>query len=198
MRFWDTSGVIKLLVQEPDTVRARELLGWDEQMAVWWCTPVECWSALARLRTPGRVVLLHYSPVIDTVDGEPSEIYPFLGSSRLEEPVNRYAASVVFHGHAHRGQPEGKTAGGVGAKARVETCGGRHVVFLHSFDKHGDAGCRDEDEQYRGPLERLDRPVHWQATHIAKNNERYNCAEAVHRRKAKHPPHIHDRPTRFG
>ena len=70
-------------------------------------------SALARLRTPGRVVLLHYSPVVDTVDGEPREIYPFLGSSRLEEPVNRYAASVVFHGHAHRGQPEGKTAGGI-------------------------------------------------------------------------------------
>lgn len=70
-------------------------------------------SALARLRTPGRVVLLHYAPVVDTVDGEPREIFPFLGSSRLEEPLNRYAASVVFHGHAHRGQPEGKTAGGV-------------------------------------------------------------------------------------
>lgn len=70
-------------------------------------------SALARLRSPGRVVLLHYAPVRDTVDGEPLEIYPFLGSSRLEEPLNRYAASVVFHGHAHRGQPEGKTAGGV-------------------------------------------------------------------------------------
>ncbi len=70
-------------------------------------------SALARLRTPGRVVLLHYSPVVDTVDGEPREIFPFLGSSRLEEPLNRYAASVVFHGHAHRGQPEGKTSGGV-------------------------------------------------------------------------------------
>ena len=70
-------------------------------------------SALARLRTPGRVVLLHYARVIDTVDGEPREIYPFLGSSRLEEPLNRYAASVVFHGHAHRGQPEGKTSAGV-------------------------------------------------------------------------------------
>jgi Icc-related predicted phosphoesterase len=70
-------------------------------------------SALARLRSPGRVVLLHYAPVRDTVDGEPPEIYPFLGSSRLEEPLNRYAASVVFHGHAHRGRPEGKTAGGV-------------------------------------------------------------------------------------
>jgi Icc-related predicted phosphoesterase len=70
-------------------------------------------SALARLRTPARVVLLHYSPVVDTVDGEPREIFPFLGSSRLEEPLNRYAASVVFHGHAHRGQPEGKTSAGV-------------------------------------------------------------------------------------
>ncbi len=70
-------------------------------------------SALARLRTLGRVALLHYAPVRDTCDGEPSEIYPFLGSSRLEEPLNRYAASAVFHGHAHRGQPEGKTTGGV-------------------------------------------------------------------------------------
>jgi Icc-related predicted phosphoesterase len=70
-------------------------------------------SALARLRTLGRVVLLHYAPVLDTVDGEPREIYPFLGSSRLEEPLNRHAASVVFHGHAHRGRPEGKTSGGV-------------------------------------------------------------------------------------
>src|SRR5262249_29450994 len=70
-------------------------------------------SALARLRTPGRVALLHYAPIGATVDGEPAEIYPFLGSSRLEEPLNRYAPSVVFHGHAHRGRPEGTTSAGV-------------------------------------------------------------------------------------
>jgi len=70
-------------------------------------------SALARLRTPGRVALLHYAPIGGTVDGEPIEIYPFLGSSRLEEPLNRYAPSVVFHGHAHRGRPEGATSAGV-------------------------------------------------------------------------------------
>jgi Icc-related predicted phosphoesterase len=70
-------------------------------------------SALARLRTPGRVALLHYSPIGGTVDGEPMEIYPFLGSSRLEEPINRYAPSVVFHGHAHRGRPEGATTAGI-------------------------------------------------------------------------------------
>src|SRR5262247_381527 len=61
-------------------------------------------SALARLRTDRRVALLHYSPVRTTVEGEPLEILPFLGSSRLEEPLSRYPVSVVFHGHAHRGE----------------------------------------------------------------------------------------------
>ncbi len=69
-------------------------------------------TALARLRTPSRVALLHYSPVQATVDGEPLEIYPFLGSSRLEEPLGRFEVSAVFHGHAHHGQPAGRTAQG--------------------------------------------------------------------------------------
>ncbi|MBX3207397.1 MAG: metallophosphoesterase [Labilithrix sp.] len=66
-------------------------------------------SALARLRTPRRVALLHYAPVRDTVVGEPEEIYPFLGCSRLEEPLERWPVTVAFHGHAHRGSLEGKT-----------------------------------------------------------------------------------------
>lgn len=70
-------------------------------------------SALARLRTPQRVALLHYAPVRATVEGEPIEIFPYLGSSRLEEPINRYRVSAVFHGHAHRGTPEGRTSTGV-------------------------------------------------------------------------------------
>lgn len=70
-------------------------------------------AALARLRTQRRVALLHYSPVRSTVEGEPPEIFPFLGSSRLEEPINRYRVSAVFHGHAHRGVPEGRTSTGV-------------------------------------------------------------------------------------
>ena len=70
-------------------------------------------SGLAKLRTSQRVVILHYSPIRDTVEGEPSEIFPFLGSSRLEEPLLRYPVSVVFHGHAHRGRPEGRTRTGV-------------------------------------------------------------------------------------
>jgi Icc-related predicted phosphoesterase len=70
-------------------------------------------SALARLRTQRRIALLHYSPVRSTVEGEPTEIFPYLGSSRLEEPINRYRVSAVFHGHAHRGIPEGQTSTGV-------------------------------------------------------------------------------------
>lgn len=70
-------------------------------------------SGLARLRTLRRVALLHYAPIAGTVDGEPLEIFPFLGSSRLEEPLNRYGLTAVFHGHAHRGMPEGKTREGV-------------------------------------------------------------------------------------
>jgi Icc-related predicted phosphoesterase len=69
-------------------------------------------KALARLRTPSLIALLHYSPIQGTVDGEPLEIYPFLGSSRLEEPIGRYPVTLVFHGHAHRGQPEGVTSNG--------------------------------------------------------------------------------------
>lgn len=70
-------------------------------------------SALARLRTDRLVALLHYSPIKATVEGEPPEIFSFLGCSRLEEPIGRYPVSVVFHGHAHHGQPEGRTAGQV-------------------------------------------------------------------------------------
>ena len=70
-------------------------------------------SALARLRTQRRVAVLHYAPIRGTVEGEPLEIFPYLGSSRLEEPINRYRVSAVFHGHAHRGAPEGRTATGV-------------------------------------------------------------------------------------
>jgi Icc-related predicted phosphoesterase len=70
-------------------------------------------TSLARLRTTQRVALLHYAPIQATVEGEPPVIFPFLGSSRLEEPLNRYPVSVVFHGHAHNGTPEGRTTSGI-------------------------------------------------------------------------------------
>jgi len=68
-------------------------------------------AALARLRTFQKIALLHYSPIQATVEGEPPEIIAFLGSTRLEEPIDRYRVSTVFHGHAHHGTLEGKTKG---------------------------------------------------------------------------------------
>jgi Icc-related predicted phosphoesterase len=70
-------------------------------------------TALARISSIPIVALLHYSPIAQTVEGEPLEIYPFLGSSRLEEPINTYRVSLAVHSHAHRGHLEGKTAIGV-------------------------------------------------------------------------------------
>jgi Icc-related predicted phosphoesterase len=70
-------------------------------------------SALARLRTEKTVVVLHYSPIEGTVEGEPREIYPYLGCSRLEEPLGRYNVTAVLHGHAHNGAPEGRTSANV-------------------------------------------------------------------------------------
>jgi Icc-related predicted phosphoesterase len=70
-------------------------------------------SALARLRTVSRIAILHYAPICETVEGEPEQIWPYLGSSRLEEPLGRFEVTAVFHGHAHKGCPEGKTKTGV-------------------------------------------------------------------------------------
>jgi uncharacterized protein len=69
--------------------------------------------AMSQLRAPKRVVVLHYSPVAATVQGESAEIFPFLGTSRLAEVVDRHGADLIVHGHAHHGQLEGRTTGGV-------------------------------------------------------------------------------------
>ncbi|MES2569717.1 MAG: metallophosphoesterase [Verrucomicrobiota bacterium] len=66
-------------------------------------------QALARIHSTQRIVLLHYSPIRSTVEGENLEILPFLGSSRLEGPLNRFSVTAAFHGHAHNGAPIGET-----------------------------------------------------------------------------------------
>ncbi len=68
-------------------------------------------AALARLRTPSKIAILHYAPIAATVVPEPPEIMAFLGSSRLEDPLDRYRVTAAFHGHAHRGTLEGRTKG---------------------------------------------------------------------------------------
>ena len=70
-------------------------------------------SAIARLATEHRVALLHYAPIEATIEGEAPALYPFLGSSRLEEPLTRHPLTAIFHGHAHRGRLRGETRTGV-------------------------------------------------------------------------------------
>jgi Icc-related predicted phosphoesterase len=70
-------------------------------------------AALATLDMPARVVLTHYAPVPGTLAGERREIYPFLGSSFLEQVIDRHGARLAVHGHAHYGTEEGCTCGGV-------------------------------------------------------------------------------------
>lgn len=59
-----------------------------------------------------KVALMHYAPIATTVMGEPEQIFPFLGSSRLAEPIDRRNVEITLHGHAHKGTPEGKTVNG--------------------------------------------------------------------------------------
>jgi Icc-related predicted phosphoesterase len=70
-------------------------------------------NALKTLTTPRHVVVMHYSPIADTVVGEPCEVYPFLGCSRFAEAIDRFDVAAVFHGHAHHGTPRGQTRRGI-------------------------------------------------------------------------------------
>jgi len=70
-------------------------------------------KALFRLRTRHRIALLHYSPCRPTLEGEPLEIYPFLGATRLSGPLDQLRPDFAIHGHAHRGKLRGTTGGGV-------------------------------------------------------------------------------------
>ena len=72
---------------------------------------LEC--ALGSLRTTYRIALTHYAPIEATIVGERPEIFPYLGTSRLEDSLQRYPVHMAFHGHAHCGTLEGRTSSGV-------------------------------------------------------------------------------------
>src|SRR5215212_4316427 len=71
-------------------------------------------NALRTLRTERSVAVLHYSPIPDTLEGEPAEIFQYLGAQRLVEPIDRFEhVKAVVHGHAHHGTYEGRTPRGI-------------------------------------------------------------------------------------
>jgi Icc-related predicted phosphoesterase len=92
-------------------------------------------NALRSLRTERVMAVLHYAPIRETVEGEPLEIFPFLGSSRLANAIDRFDnVKAVVHGHAHRGAYSGHTPGGVPvynvAQFVVEPVCGRPYALL--------------------------------------------------------------------
>src|SRR5690349_6963790 len=109
-----------------------------------------------RLSTPNRVVLLHYAPVADTVQGEPEQIFPFLGNDRLAEPLDRFGVCAVFHGHAHHGSFRGRTPGGVPvfnvshALLKVE---GMEMFYLHDVPVAPPAAADDDRRAEEGGAE---------------------------------------------
>ncbi|MFJ3441061.1 metallophosphoesterase [Streptomyces sp. NPDC086081] len=79
-----------------------------------------------------RIALTHYSPVAETLAGEPLEIYPFLGSYLLAEAIDTAGADLAVHGHAHAGTEHGMTSGGVKVRNVAQPVIGRafHVYHL--------------------------------------------------------------------
>lgn len=105
-------------------------------------------EVLSQLEADVRIVLLHYSPIEGTLQGERLEIYPFLGSYLLAEAVDRYGADLVFHGHAHRGVEKGVTPGGIHVRNVAQP------VINHAYKVYSLAG----DGQFSAPQAEALRP----------------------------------------
>lgn len=90
-------------------------------------------NAMRRVRNGRAVVVLHYAPIAETLAGEPAEIMPFLGCSRMAETIDRFKVSLVVHGHGHRGQYEGRTPAGqpvYNVASQIPKPGGRPYALL--------------------------------------------------------------------
>jgi Icc-related predicted phosphoesterase len=94
-------------------------------------------TALEALDCDVRVALTHYSPVEDTLAGEPLEIYPFLGSYLLAEAIDGARADLAIHGHAHSGSEKGITAGGVRVRNVAQPVI-RHAYTVYCLDSAGE------------------------------------------------------------
>ena len=103
-------------------------------------------GAMAMLQTDVRIALMHYSPVKETLRGEPPEIYPFLGSYLLAEAVDASGADLILHGHAHRGVEKGMTPGGVAVRNVAQPVIARpYNVYCLRSDASADGSSEPRD-----------------------------------------------------
>ena len=96
-------------------------------------------AALGQLDADLTVALMHYSPVRETLEGEPPEIFPFLGSYLLAEAIDTAGADLALHGHAHRGTEEGVTPGGVPVRNVASTILATGYA-IYAFETTADRG----------------------------------------------------------
>lgn len=97
-------------------------------------------QAIVDVREAGAeriVVLTHYSPIRDTLRGEKLEIFPFLGSYLLAEPLDRHGVDLALHGHAHVGQEYGMTPGGVPVRNVAKPVLGRPYAIYSAGSQSG-------------------------------------------------------------
>ncbi|MEV6655006.1 metallophosphoesterase [Streptomyces sp. NPDC051219] len=90
-----------------------------------------------------RIALTHFSPVPDTLAGEPPEIYPFLGSYLLAEAMDTAGADLAVHGHAHLGTEHGMTVGGVRVRNVAQPVIDRAFAVYHVPVRGQDASRTD-------------------------------------------------------
>ncbi len=104
-------------------------------------------EALEDLRdTDYRVALMHYSPIKETLEGEPPEIWAFLGSYLLGEAADRAGCDLIFHGHAHRGTEKGITPGGIQVRNVAQPVIQR-AYRLYCFEvEEGEVACATAGE----------------------------------------------------
>lgn len=87
-------------------------------------------KGLESLKTDFRIVLLHYSPIKETLFGEPPEVYAFLGASIMAEPIDKLGADLVLHGHAHYGTEKGVTTSGIPVRnVAMPTMGRPYAIY---------------------------------------------------------------------
>lgn len=89
MKFWDTSAVVPLVLDQEASAAVRRVLASDGEMAVWWGTVVECASATARLRREDRLTVVEESRVLDLLGELRKSWYEVLPSSDLQAEAIR-------------------------------------------------------------------------------------------------------------
>jgi hypothetical protein len=89
VRFWDTSALVPLLLDQPATPRVVELLATDPEIVAWWGTPLECASAAARLRREDRLMLAEEERVLTLLERLAATWYEILPSEAVRESAAR-------------------------------------------------------------------------------------------------------------